>query len=36
MNRTDAIKGLPGFIGLYLRIGLLGFGGPQAHIALLY
>ena len=35
MNRTDAIQGCPGFIGLYLRIGLLGFGGPQAHVALL-
>ena len=35
MNRTDAIEGWPEFIGLYLRIGLLGFGGPQAHVALL-
>ena len=23
------------FIALYLRIGVLGFGGPQAHIAML-
>ena len=25
----------PRFAGLFLRIGLLGFGGPQAHIAML-
>ena len=35
MNRTDAYPSWLGFIGLYLRIGLLGFGGPQAHMALL-
>ena len=35
MNRTDAYPGWLGFIGLYLRICLLGFGGPQAHMALL-
>ena len=35
MNRTVAYPSWLGFIGLYLRIGLLGFGGPQAHMALL-
>ena len=35
MNRSDAYPSWLGFIGLYLRIGLLGFGGPQAHMALL-
>ena len=35
MNKTDASPGWLEIIGLYLRIGLLGFGGPQAHIALL-
>ncbi len=35
MNRTVANPSWLGFIGLYLRIGLLGFGGPQAHMALL-
>ena len=35
MNKTDTSPGWLEIIGLYLRIGLLGFGGPQAHIALL-
>ena len=35
MNKSDASPGWLEIIGLYLRIGLLGFGGPQAHIALL-
>ena len=35
MNRTVAYPSWLGFIGLYLRIGLLGFGGPQSHMALL-
>ena len=35
MNRTDAYPSWLGIIGLYLRIGLLGFGGSQAHMAML-
>lgn len=32
---SSAISTWPAFVGLFLRIGALGFGGPQAHIALL-
>ena len=31
----SAVSSWPAFAGLFLRIGVLGFGGPQAHLALL-
>ena len=32
---SSAVSSWPAFAGLFLRIGALGFGGPQAHVALL-